>query len=152
MSVGDPFVRHELRTLFRLARHLQRRDEIGAAAEQADLDDLERLLGARPHHWRDGEAKLEAFVLADVAGRHDYELVRLFHKRNLRAHSAARPGRLSNHPPPRHPTVHRGGLNGVAPRLGAPRLGCRALERRDRRSRAGGLRQPAAGYCEGPAR
>ena len=86
ISTDDEFVRHELRTLFRLARHLQRRDEIGDALDQADLDDLERLLGARPHDWRDGEAKLEAFVLADTAGRHDTELVRLFHKRNLRAH------------------------------------------------------------------
>ena len=86
ISTEDPFVRHELRILFRLARHLQRRDEIGDAVEQADLDDLERLLGARPHDWRDGESKLEAFVLADTAGRHDVELVRLFHKRNLRAH------------------------------------------------------------------
>ena len=75
-----------LRTLFRLARHLQRRDEIGDAVEKADLDDLELLFGARPHDWRDGEARLEAFVLADTAGRHDTELVRLFHKRNLRAH------------------------------------------------------------------
>ena len=75
----------ELRTLFRLARHLQRRDEISDAVEQADLDDLELLLGARPHDWRDGEAKLEAFVLADTGGKHDTELVRLFHKRNLRA-------------------------------------------------------------------
>ncbi len=86
ISTEDEFVRHEARTLFRLARHLQRRDEIGDAVNQADLDDLERLLGARPHDWRDGEAKLEAFVLADTTGRHDTELVRLFHKRNLRAH------------------------------------------------------------------
>ena len=86
VSTDDPFLRHELRILFRLARHLQRRDEIGDALNQADLDDLERLLGARPHDWRDGEAKLEAFVLADTAGRHDKELVRLFHKRNLRTH------------------------------------------------------------------
>ena len=86
MSVGDPFLRHELRILFRLARHLRRRDEIGDAVAQADLDDLERLLGARPHDWREGEAKLEAFVVADTTGRHDTELVRLFHKRNLRAH------------------------------------------------------------------
>ena len=84
--VEDPFVRHELRILFRLARHLQRRDEIGDAVDEADLDDLERLLGTRPRDWREGEAKLEAFVLADTAGRHDAELVRLFHKRNLRAH------------------------------------------------------------------
>ena len=86
VAAEDPFVRHELRILFRLARHLQRRDEIGDTVERADLDDLEQLLGARPHDWRDGEAKLEAFVLADTAGRHDTELVRLFHKRNLRAH------------------------------------------------------------------
>ena len=86
VSTDDRFVRHELRTLFRLSRHLQRRDQIGDAVERADLDDLERLLGTRPHDWRDGEARLEAFVLADTAGRHDAELVRLFHKRNLRAH------------------------------------------------------------------
>ena len=85
ISADEPFVRHELRTLFRLARHLQRRDEIGDAVEKADLDDLELLLGARPHDWRDGEAKLEAFVLTDTGGKHDTELVRLFHKRNLRA-------------------------------------------------------------------
>jgi len=86
VATDDPFERHELRILFRLARHLQRRDEIGDAVERADLDDLEQLLGARPHDWRDGEAKLEAFVLADTAGRHDTDLVRLFHKRNRRAH------------------------------------------------------------------
>lgn len=81
----DRFLQHELRTLFRLARHLRRRDEIGDAVEAADLDDLETLLGSRPATWRDGEEKLERFVLDD-AGRHDEELVRLFHKRNLRAH------------------------------------------------------------------
>jgi hypothetical protein len=86
IATDDPFVRHELRTLFRLARHLQRRDEIGDTLTEADLDDLETLLGARPTDWRDGEAKLEAFVLADVSGVHDAALVRLFHARNLRAH------------------------------------------------------------------
>lgn len=48
MSTDDPFLQHEIRTLFRLARHLQRRDEIGDAVESADLDDLEQLLGTRP--------------------------------------------------------------------------------------------------------
>ena len=86
ISTDDAFVQHELRTLFRLARHLQRRDEIGDAVEAADLDDLEQLLGARPHDWRDGEAKLERFVLDDTTGAHDEALVYLFHKRNLRAH------------------------------------------------------------------
>ncbi len=86
VSTDDQFLQHELRTLFRLARHLQRRDEIGDAVAVADLDDLEALLGARPDTWREGEAKLEAFVLDDKTGAHDEELVRLFHKRNLRAH------------------------------------------------------------------
>ena len=86
ISTDDRFVQHELRTLFRLARHLQRRDEIGDAVAEADLDDLETLLGTRPDTWREGEAKLEAFVLDDTTGGHDEALVRLFHARNLRAH------------------------------------------------------------------
>ena len=85
ITTSDRFAQHELRTLFRLARHLQRRDEIGDAVADADLDDLEALLGSRPETWQEGEAKLERFVMDD-AGRHDEELVRLFHKRNLRAH------------------------------------------------------------------
>ena len=85
VSSDDRFLQHELRTLFRLARHLQRRDEIGDAVAEADLDDLEVLLGARPHNWRDGEAKLEQFVLEDK-GQNDEELLRVFHRRNLRAH------------------------------------------------------------------
>ena len=104
VSTDDPFARHELRILFRLARHLQRRDEIGGAVERADLDDLELLLGTRPHDWRDGEAKLEAFVLADTAGRHDTELVRLFHKRNLRAHMMLGPAGSAM---TRHHTIQR---------------------------------------------
>ncbi|MYB27904.1 MAG: phosphotransferase family protein [Acidimicrobiaceae bacterium] len=104
VSTDDPSLRHELRILFRLARHLQRRDEIGDAVDKADLDDLERLLGARPHDWRDGETKLEAFVLADTTGRHDAELVRLFHKRNLRAHMLLGPaGSAMTH----HHTIQR---------------------------------------------
>ncbi|MEM7140036.1 MAG: phosphotransferase family protein [Actinomycetota bacterium] len=91
IATDDPFVQHEVRVLFRLARHLARRDEIGDAVEAADLDDLERLLGARPHDWRDGEAKLERFVLDDATGAHDHELVRLFHRRNLRAHMTLGP-------------------------------------------------------------
>ncbi len=85
ISTDDRFLQHELRTLFRLARHLKRRDEIGETVEEADIDDLEDLLGFRPANWREGEAKLEAFVIDD-GGRHDEQLVLLFHKRNLRAH------------------------------------------------------------------
>lgn len=85
VSTDDRNLSHELRTLFRLARHLQRQDEIGDAVSAADLDDLEQLLGSRPEHWHEGEAKLERFVAEDN-GRHDEELLVLFHRRNLRAH------------------------------------------------------------------
>ena len=84
VSIDDVFIRHELRTLFRLARHLQRRDEIGDELAEADLDDLSELLGTRPANWEQGEERLERFVLDD-AGRSDAKLLRLFHKRNLRA-------------------------------------------------------------------
>jgi hypothetical protein len=86
MEADDDYLRHQLRISFRLARHLQRFDEIGDAAVEADLDDLHVLLGHRPADWGEGEQELERFVLADAAdGRHDEELVALFHRRNLRA-------------------------------------------------------------------
>jgi hypothetical protein len=73
-----------VRTAFRLARHLQRSDEIGAASEAADLDDLGALLGTRPRDWREGDLLLERFVLGDDGCR-DVALVRLFHRRTHRA-------------------------------------------------------------------
>ena len=85
IATEDRFVQHELRTLFRLSRHLQRRDEIGDQLASADLDDLEEVLGVRPENWEEGEEKLERFVMADK-GRNDAQLLTLFHKRNLRAH------------------------------------------------------------------
>jgi aminoglycoside phosphotransferase (APT) family kinase protein len=88
----DEFTRYKLRGLFRLARHVARLDEIGDAVADADLDDLHELLGRRPASWREGEAELERFVLADAAaGRHDEALLRLFHKRNLRAQTLLGP-------------------------------------------------------------
>lgn len=86
VSADDEYLRYELRTMFRLARHVARLDEIGDAVSEADLDDLHRLLGHRPESWEEGEVELERFVLADAdAGRHDEELLALFHRRNLRA-------------------------------------------------------------------
>lgn len=85
-AVDDEYLRYQLRASFRMARHLQRVDEIGEAVAGADLDDLHELLGHRPDTWHDGEAELERFVLGDVdTGRHDEALVALFHRRNLRA-------------------------------------------------------------------
>jgi len=86
-QIDDAVQRHQIRTAFRLARHLARIDEIGDATEQANLDDLHLLLGHRPADWQEGEAELERFVVANAdANAHDEELVRLFHRRNLRAH------------------------------------------------------------------
>jgi aminoglycoside phosphotransferase (APT) family kinase protein len=88
----DEHTRYRLRGAFRLARHAARIDEIGDASAEADLDDLHALLGRRPASWREGEAELERFVLADAAhGRHDAALVPLFHKRNLRAQALLGP-------------------------------------------------------------
>ncbi len=72
--------RNEVRTAFRLARHLARSAEIGREVVEADLDDLESLLGERPGSWQAGDAALESFVGRDD-GRNDTALVRLFHRR-----------------------------------------------------------------------
>jgi hypothetical protein len=86
LETDDEYSRYKLRSAFRLARHLQRHDEIGAQLVGADLDDLHQLLGKRPRSAEEGDAELERFVLADSGeGRHDEALLQLFHKRNLRA-------------------------------------------------------------------
>ena len=81
---SDEFTRYRTRIAFRLARHLQRFDQVGRQLVDADLDDLAELLGRRPATWQDGDADLERFVLEDD-GRHDAELVVLFHRRLWRA-------------------------------------------------------------------
>lgn len=86
----DEYEQYEIRTAFRLARHVQRCDEIEQAMNAADLDDLETLLGHRPFDWATGEAELEQFILADD-GSHDETLILLLHKRNLRAQALLGP-------------------------------------------------------------
>lgn len=90
VAAADDFEQYRLRTAFRLARHLERVDEIGDACIAADLEDLHRLLGSRPETWQEGDAMLEAFVLADD-GSHDVELLALFHRRLWRAHQMLGP-------------------------------------------------------------
>ncbi len=86
VTIDDPVTRYRLRGAFRVAQHLARHDEIGAAVLEADLDDLHALLDRRPSDWQDGEEQLERFVLADRdTGRYDEALVPFFHRRNLRA-------------------------------------------------------------------
>jgi hypothetical protein len=45
-----------------------------------NLDDIEGLLGHRPSTWQEGDLELEAYVGVDD-GRHDAELIQLFHRR-----------------------------------------------------------------------
>jgi aminoglycoside phosphotransferase (APT) family kinase protein len=86
LQVDDEFLRYKLRTMFRLARHAARTDEIGDAVSADDLDDLHRLLGHRPGSWLEGEEELERFVLAhDGTAQYDEQLLALFHRRHLRA-------------------------------------------------------------------
>jgi aminoglycoside phosphotransferase (APT) family kinase protein len=92
LNVDEPETQHQLRLAFRMARHLQRRGEIGAALDAADIDDVYALLSRRPDDWHDAERELERFVMADAdVGTYDAELTVLFHRRNLRAHMALGP-------------------------------------------------------------
>ena len=95
LDLADEYERHQLRIAFRLARHLQRFDEIGDACTEADLDDLQAFLGRRPATWQEGDAALEEFVLAD-GGAHDEELLQLFHRRYLRYKMLVRSGGLGH--------------------------------------------------------
>lgn len=90
IQLDDEVQRYEVRKAFRLARHIRRTSEIGRAVDVADLDDLKDLLGDRPRSWHEGDAALEAFVLADE-GAHDVQLIELLHRRNLRAHAQLGP-------------------------------------------------------------
>jgi len=76
--------RYRLRMSVRLARHIERVEELGTAVVDADLDDLSQLLGHRPSSWEEAEIELERLVFTDE-GHHDAELVRLFNRRLHRA-------------------------------------------------------------------
>jgi hypothetical protein len=80
IKVDDPFVAYQVRIAFRLARHLERFDQIGAELVDQDRADLAALTGRAPIAWDECEAALERFVLADD-GAHDRELVVLFNRR-----------------------------------------------------------------------
>jgi hypothetical protein len=80
MEGSDERSAYQLRIAFRLARHLQRVDEIGAALTQCDLDDVAAVIGHRPSSWVESERELERFVIR-AAPQSDSTLIRLFHRR-----------------------------------------------------------------------
>ncbi len=80
IQVEDPFVAYQVRIAFRLARHLERYNQIGAEVAEQDRADVAALTGTVPATWDESEAELERFVLADD-GRHDEGLVQLLHRR-----------------------------------------------------------------------
>jgi aminoglycoside phosphotransferase (APT) family kinase protein len=83
VHASSEFDQYRARALYRLAGHLQRLADVGAAVLDDDLDDMAALLGHRPDSWDAGEAELEQFVIADD-GRHDAQLIDLLHRRNWR--------------------------------------------------------------------
>ena len=80
IHVDDPYAKYQIRIAFRLARHLERFDQIGAEVMELDRADVEALTGARSADWNDCETQLERFVLTDD-GAHDRQLVELFNRR-----------------------------------------------------------------------
>ena len=86
----DPGEAHTVRSGFRLARHLQRASQVGIQAEAADRQDLTSLLGQTPVNPQEADAELEAFVIRD-GGTHDLALIKLFHRRLVRALSTLGP-------------------------------------------------------------
>ena len=83
LSIDDPYLAYRVRAAFRLARHLERFDQIGAEVTENDIADVAALIGRTPSSWEECEAELERFVLADD-GRHDPELIVLFDRRYRR--------------------------------------------------------------------
>ncbi|MGD9793537.1 MAG: phosphotransferase [Acidimicrobiia bacterium] len=86
IRVDDEYARYKLRGAFRMARHLQRHDQIGRQLLEADLDDVHQLIGRRIDDWREADRALEEWVIVNNADGHlDATLCQFFHKRNLRA-------------------------------------------------------------------
>jgi hypothetical protein len=84
----SPVIENEYQrvALGRVANHLKRLDEIGAALDAADLDDLGRVLGHRPDP---ADADAELLDLVERAGpEREEEIVRLLDARAQRMHLA----------------------------------------------------------------
>lgn len=74
----------------RLAIYLERSDRYGEALEADDLDDVAKLLGARPASWQEADERLESLVLESGPER-DADFIRYFHRRLAREESLLEP-------------------------------------------------------------
>jgi aminoglycoside phosphotransferase (APT) family kinase protein len=113
-DAGHDFAGWRTRCDYRLARHLQRLDEIGDAVDAADVDDVARLLGRSVTDRAEADVALLAFV--DAAGpEHDRALFDLCARRLQRWHlTLGPPGSLVVRHPPLQPLADPGQANAPA--------------------------------------
>jgi hypothetical protein len=107
-AVGDEFAGWRTRCDYRLARHLQRLDEIGEAVDAADVEDVATMLGRRVTDRAEADAAL--LDLIDGAGpEHDRALFDLCARRLQRWHLTLGPaGSLVVRHPPLQPLADPG--------------------------------------------
>ena len=86
----DEFIGWQARCAYRLARHLQRVDEIGAAIAADDRDDVARLVGASARDDVPVDDALLAYI-ATAGPERDVGLLRLFSTRLQRQHMTLGP-------------------------------------------------------------
>lgn len=79
----DGFGRYQLESVALLADHLRLADRLGAAFDDAELDDAAELLGFRPRSRAETDEAVQAVVRSDAARRFP-DLLRFLHRRCVR--------------------------------------------------------------------
>ncbi|OBI03623.1 aminoglycoside phosphotransferase [Mycolicibacter nonchromogenicus] len=83
LAVPDGIAEYQRSAVAKVARFCHRVSEYSQAIDQADLDDIQELLGSRPADREAGDQTLEDFV--HTAGpEHDSALIALLHRRVMR--------------------------------------------------------------------
>ncbi len=82
-AAPDDYARYRLDLALRLATHLRNADAFGAALEAQELDEIARLVGARPRTLAEGDAVLERFIRTNP-GDADTRLVAHLYRRSVR--------------------------------------------------------------------
>ncbi len=82
-AAPDDFARYRLDLALRLATHLRNADAFGAALEAQELEEIARLVGARPRTLVEGDVVLERFIRTNE-GDADARLVAYLYRRAMR--------------------------------------------------------------------